>query len=134
MESTINHFPEGTMKFENGTLHLEYRPNTLIDVNVLCRQIVNQQALTKQQDFYMIVDFRNNVDVMDEAIALASSHPNPEHIKGIAVLTRYGVDYTKEKLYSIFNKPNIKTRAVLSLEGAKAWFEILERPVLRRVG
>jgi hypothetical protein len=127
-------FPEGTMRFENGILHLEYRPNVLIDMNVLYRQIKCRESLTKDKDFYMVVDLRNNVDVTDEAIEFTASHPSPDHIKGIAMLTRYGMDYTRAKLFSVFDRPNIKTRAVLSLEGAKAWFESLEQPVLRKAG
>lgn len=120
------------MTFDNGILHLEYNQDTVVDVNVLYRQIIYRQSLTKESDFYMVVDFRNNVDVTDEAIALIASHPNPEHIKGIAMLTRYGVDYTRAKLYSMFDRPNIKTKAVLSVDEAKLWFQTLETPVLRK--
>ena len=125
-------FPEGKMTFDNGILHLEYVQDTIVNIDVLYRQIIYRQNLTKEKDFYMIVDFRNNIDVTDDAIALVASHPHPEHIKGIAMITRYGTDYTRVKLYSVFDRPNIKTKAVLSVDEAKLWFEGLEKPVLRR--
>lgn len=134
MESTNNLFPEGTMKYEDGILYLEYNKNTIVDVNVIYRQIIYRQSLTKGHDFYMVVDFRNNVDVTDEAMAFVAAHPNPEHINGIAMLTKYGMDYTRAKLYAVFDKPNVRTRAVLSIESAKMWFESLEQPVLRKAG
>lgn len=134
MYSSNDLFPEGTMRFENGILHMEYHQNVILDMNVLYRQIICRQSLTKDKDFYMVIDLRNNVDVTDDAAAFVASHPSPGHIKGIAMLTKYGMDYTRAKLYSMFDRPNIKTRAVLSIEAAKAWFESLEQPVLRKVG
>jgi hypothetical protein len=127
METINSHFQEGSMKFENGILYIEYKPKTLIDVNTLYKQIVYRKNITKEQDFFMVVDLRNNVQITDEAVALAAANPSPEHIKAIAVITRYGVDYTRVKLYSVFDKPNIKTKGVLSIEEAKSWFEKLEQ-------
>ena len=131
----INHsnlFPEGKMTFEDGILYLEYNQDITVDLNVLYRQIIYRQSLTKEKDFYMIVDFRKNVEVTEEVTAFMASHPNPEHFKGLAMLTRYGLDHTKAKLYSMFDRPNVKTKAVLSMEEAKLWFENLEKPVLRK--
>ncbi len=127
METTNISFQEGSMKFENRILYVEYKPNTLVDVNTLYKQIDYGKNITKEQDFFMVVDLRNNVVVTDEVIALASANPSPEHVKAIAMVTRYGLDYTRVKLYSVFDKPNIKTKAVLSIEEAKSWFEKLEQ-------
>lgn len=132
MMTPDNLFPEGKMTFEDGILYLEYNQNAVVDVNVLYRQIIYRQSLTKENDFYMVVDFRNNVQVTDEAVAIVASHPNPEHIRGIAILTRYGMDYTRARLYSVFDRPNIKSKAVLSLEEAKLWFDGLDKPFLRK--
>jgi hypothetical protein len=132
MMNHSNLFPEGKMTFENGILYLEYNRGTIVDMNVLYRQIIYRQSLTKENDFYMIVDFRNNIDVTEEATAFMVTHPNPEHIKGLAMLTKYGVDYTRAKLYSVFDGPNVKTKAVLSIEEAHSWFESMEKPILRK--
>ncbi|HWY10435.1 MAG TPA: hypothetical protein VN026_03865 [Bacteroidia bacterium] len=135
MNTLINDFQQGRMKFENGILHIEYYPHTLIDESVLYKQIVYRKNLTKDEDFFIVVDLRNNVTVTDEAVALAAANPSPEHVKGIAMVTRYGVDYTRVKLYSVFDNPNIKTKAVLSVEEAKLWFESLEQEnFMRKAG
>src|SRR6267142_1402894 len=96
-------FQQGKMKFENGILQIEYYPNALIDENVLYKQIVYRKNLVKEVDFFMVVDLRNNIDVTDEAIALAAANPSPEHVKAIAMVTKYGMDYTRAKLYSVFD-------------------------------
>lgn len=132
MNTLSSNFQEGRMRFENGILHVEYSPDTIIDENVLYKQIVYRNNLTKEQDFFMVVDLRNKVVVTDEALALGASNPSPEHVKAVAVVTRYGIDYSRIKLYSVFHKPNIKTKAVLSVEEAKLWFESLERESFMR--
>ncbi len=132
MNTLITDFQQERMKFENGILHIEYYPDTVIDENVIYKQIVHRKNLTKDQNFFMVVDLRNNVKVTDEAMALAAANPSPEHIKAIAAVTRYGVDYTRVKLYSMFDKPNIKTKACLSVEEAKSWFESLEPKNFKR--
>ena len=135
METIATGFQEGSMKFENGILYIVYNPNTVIDESVLYKQIIHRNNLTKGEDFFMVVDLRNNVIVTDEAVALAAANPSPEHVKGIAMVARYGMDYTRIKLYSVFDRPNIKTKAVLSIEEAKLWFESLEQGIfLRKAG
>jgi hypothetical protein len=134
MNILFNYFGEGKMQFENGILHIEYNQGVIIDENVLIKQIVSRKKLIGDQDFFMIVDLRNAKDVTDEALALAAANPSPEHVKAIAAITRYGTDYTRSKLYSVFDRPNIKTKAFLNLEDAKEWFESMEQGSMRKAG
>ena len=126
MNTTFNHFEDGRMRFCNSILHVEYNQNIIIDQAVLYRQIECRQALTANRDFFMVVDLRNVKDVTDEAVELAAANPKPKRIKAIAMITRYGEDYIRAKLYTMFDTPNIQTKTFLSIEEAKAWFENLE--------
>lgn len=128
---TIN-FESGKMTFENGILLVEYNQGLIIDEEVLINQIMCRKKLTGDQDFYYVINMSNAKDITDGALALAAANPNPENVKAIATITRYGVDYTRSKLYSVFDRPNIRTKAFLSLDAAKAWFESLEPETLRK--
>jgi hypothetical protein len=91
-----------------------------------------RRALTGDNDFFMMVNMTKAKDITDEALALAASNPSPEHIKAIATLTRYGTDHTRSKLYSMFDRPNIQTKAFLKTDEAFAWFETLEQLNLKK--
>ncbi len=132
MNTPNNYFPEGQMNFENGVLHIEYNQNLIIDENTLYKQIVYRKSLTKEEDFFMVIDLRNDVEVTDEAVALAAANPSPAHIKAIAMITKQGIDHTRVKLYSVFDNPNIKTKAFLNIEEATLWFETLEQNTYMR--
>jgi hypothetical protein len=64
-------------------------------------------------------------DITEGALAFAAEHPCPENIKAIGVITRTGNDHTRAKLYSVFDKPNIATKAFVTLEDANEWFRNL---------
>lgn len=127
MTTTINYFHTGKMKFKNGVLFVEYNPRTLIDENVLYGQILCGQNITNNKKFFMLVDLRNVIDVTDEAMALAASNASPEYVKAIAIVTKNGLDHTKAKLYSVFDRPNIRSKGFLNTEEAKSWLESLEQ-------
>ena len=42
------------------------------------------------------------------------------------MITNSGIDHTRAKLYSMFDRPNIRTKVFLNIEEAKMWFESLE--------
>lgn len=134
MNTTFNHFQDGKMRLSSDILHIEYNPNLTIDEKVLYRQIECRLALTGNHDFFMLIDLRNVKDVTDEAVELAAANPSPKHIKAIAMITRYGTDYIRAKLYAVFDRPNIITKTFLNVEDAKAWFESLEQLDLRNAG
>ena len=132
MTATTNYFESGKMTYENGILQVEYNQGVIIDEKTLFDQIACRRKLTGDEDFFMVINMSNAKDITDGALALAASNPNPEHVKAIATITRYGVDYTRSKLYSVFDRPNIKTKAFLSLEAAKTWFESMELMSLKK--
>lgn len=134
MQATTSFFESGKMTFENGILLIEYNQAVIIDEKTLIDQIMCRRKLTGDQDFYIVINMSNARDITDGALALAAANPSPEHVKAIATITRYGVDYTRSKLYSVFDRPNIMTKAFLSLDSAKAWFESMEQVSLRKAG
>jgi hypothetical protein len=132
MTTTTNYFEGGKMSYENGILVVNYDQGLIIDEKTLFNQMMCRQKLTGNDDFFMVVNMTNAKDITDEALALAASNPYPQHVKAIATITRYGMDYTRSKLYSVFDRPNIKTKAFLSTEAAKEWFESMEQVNLRK--
>jgi hypothetical protein len=132
MNPTFNSFNAGKMRFENGILYVSYNQGVVIDETILIQQMMCRKTLTGDSDFFMLVDMTNAKDITDEALTLAAANPHPEHVKAIATLTKYGMDYTRSKLYSVFDRPNIKTKAFLKSEEALAWFEALEQLNLRK--
>jgi len=123
---TNENFAFGWMRFQEGVLTIQYYPNTLIDEGLLINQIVCRKELLGSDSFYMIVDLRNAIDVTTSAMMLAAENPHPAGIKAIALVTNSGMDHTRAKLYSVFDRPNITTKAFLSLDKANEWFESLE--------
>jgi hypothetical protein len=122
----INNFQEGSMIYSNGILTVEYRPETLIDETLLLKQIIYRTSITRNDPFFMIVDLRNVSEVTNEAIEIMAAHPSPQNIKAVAMITNTGKDHTRAKLYSMFDRPNVLTRAFLNSEDARSWFGTLE--------
>lgn len=132
MNAIFDSFDAGRMRFENGILFVDYNQGVTIDKETLIKQIMCRKALTGNAEFYMVLNLTNAKDMTDEALALAAANPSPENVKAIATITRYGLDYTRSKLYTVFDKPNIKTKAFLKVEEAIAWFDALEHGDLRK--
>ena len=126
MSATYKNFHEGNMYLQDGILHIKYHPNTVIDENLLYKQFMFRKQLAQEKDLFFIIDLRNDINVTDEAITFVASHPCPDHIKAIALITNSGVDYVRGKLYSIFDNPNVNTKVFLSEEEARLWFNSLE--------
>lgn len=126
MKNTFGNFQEGKMTYSNGVLHVEYNKDAVINETVLLKQIICRKNLTGDDNFYCIVDLRNVGEVTDEAVELAASNPSPERVKAIAMITEPGTLHTRAKLYSVFDRPNILSKAFLNIEEAMLWFEVLE--------
>lgn len=126
MNLVHKNFHEGNMYFENGILYVKYKPQTIINENLLYKQFMYRKSLTKEQDIFMIVDLTSDVNVTDEAIHFVASHPCPEQIKALALITKSRADYIRARLFSIFDEPNVKTRVFYSEEEAILWFKSLE--------
>jgi hypothetical protein len=114
-------FNAAKMNYSHGILHVEFNKDTVIDKKTLLEEIAYRKTLTGNDDFSMLVDLRHNVTVTDEAVALVAQNPSPEHVKAIALITNRGVDHSRAKLYTLFDKPNILTRAFLNATDALDW-------------
>jgi hypothetical protein len=123
---TINEFTEGSMSYNNGIVHIAYRKDLVIDENVLMNEIICRKKLT-QEPICLLLDMTQAADITEGALLFASQHPSPENVKAIAVITRSGGDHIRAKLYSLFDKPNIPTRAFLNAEEANDWFLSVDR-------
>ncbi len=115
-------FTAAKMNYVHGVLHVEFNKDTVIDRKTLLEEIAYRKTLTGNDDFFMLVDLRHNVTVTDEAIMLAAQNPSPEHIKAIAFVTNRGLDHNRAKLYTLFDQPNIVTKAFLTVANAMDWF------------
>jgi hypothetical protein len=118
-------FAYGNITYIDGILHIEYYNGVLLDVSVFMNEIQCRKKLTGNDDFFLLLDMSKASDITENALAFAADHPFPENIKAIGVVTRPGNDHLRAKLYSVFDKPNIPTKAFLNAEDVKRWFDNL---------
>jgi hypothetical protein len=120
-----NEFNKGNMTFANGVLHVQYNKDIVLDESVLIHEISCRKKLTGSERFFMVLDMTKVADITSEALVFAAKNPCPENVRAIAVITRKGSDHTRAKLYTVFDYPNILTRAFTSMEEAECWFRQL---------
>jgi hypothetical protein len=120
-------FKDGNIFYRDGIVHIEYNQGTIIDEQVLINGIVCRKKLTGEDFFFMLLDMTNAADITEGALLFASENPSPEKVRAIAVITRTGTDHVRAKLYSVFDNPNIQTKAFLSADSARQWFQELSQ-------
>ncbi|HEY1039757.1 MAG TPA: hypothetical protein VGF30_10150 [Bacteroidia bacterium] len=121
-----NQFTEGLVTFNDGILHIVYHEGVILDEHVFMKQIECRKRITGDQSFFMILDMSQASDISESGLAFAAENPHPGNVRAIAVITRKGQDYIRAKLYSVFDQPNIPTKAFLSEEDALHWFGSFE--------
>ena len=118
-------FAYGNITYKEGILHIEYYHGVLLDVSVFMNEIQCRRKITGNDHFFLLLDMSKAADITEDALAFAADHPFPDNIKGIGVITRPGNDHLRAKLYSVFDKPNIPTKAFLNVSDVKVWFDNL---------
>jgi hypothetical protein len=115
-------FAYGHMILRDDILCVKYYHGLILDEGVFIHEIQCRKKMVGDKDIFLLLDMSLATDITESALAFAADHPTPENVKAIGVITRPGNDYTRAKLYSVFDKPNIPTRAFLSNRQAEEWF------------
>lgn len=121
METTVE-FNEGHMTFNNGILHVTYKKGVMLDEDVFLSGIYHRKQITNDRRFFILLDVRQAAAVTESGLLFAAENPCPENVNAIAIVTSDGDHYLRAKLYALFDKPNILTKAFLTIEEAKNWF------------
>ncbi|MCD6068217.1 MAG: hypothetical protein K0S33_3043 [Bacteroidetes bacterium] len=130
---STNQFPEGIVHYNDDILHIQYRKGVLLTEEVLSNGARCRRRLTGNQPVFMLLDMSLAADITECALAYAAENPDPGNVMAIAVITRGGRDHIRAKLYTVFDEPNILTKAFLSVSEGKEWLLALGQNQAKRV-